>query len=1212
MTKLPGFLGSSYTLRSPVYDTQQTINMFPEMDELQTGKEQEPVMLVSVPGQTKILTMPKAPIRALHYTAFGSIICVAGSTIYYLNTPDKGVTWTTPTPIADLTTSTGLVSIADGIPNMYNGVANSGMISQVVVVDGSNYGVIFEEGTTNAIQLNSGNAYNGASFVTFQDGFFIFTQNIQSPTCFFASDPLNISALDTVTVNLGPDYISRIISDHDILWVFGGRSSSVWQNTGGSTFLGPDIFQQIPGSYAEGGCAFPWTIAKLSGNLFWVNSDERGYGQVFIANGYRGVRISNFAVEKWLQSFTSLDGISAWTYQDQGHSFYILNVPGSSTTWAYDLTTKQWCERAFYQAGIFNRDLINTHIMLGGANFNALHLCGDYASGNIYTLSNQVFTLNNEPIYRLRTTPHISSGYNRMFFSQLQVDLEGGIGLDGNGYAYKNGIDYTATPTPTTLTNFPLLQSGTNTYLFTANDYSTPVTPTSVSSINASGTWSNLYTISGDQVTIGETDFPISSTLFGTGNGNITNFTFIGQGGLASGSTITSANFYVNDWRGYNQQSTTPVTNQITDSEDFNAASWTLIGCKALPAAWQQYPVTQINAYRPTICTVSGGTAGTLSNQNILTTYTDKELKLNTWYNWSGGIVPIASWTNSPSTGGNVFLVYSNFGSEVVSGTLWVSMENFSNGATINKTCLAQYSIDNGTTWITPPGWINTTNTDLSRYIPLQVQLTNVDLSKFKVQIELSNPDSSSYGYLADIVILNSTDITPSSTVNVNAPDGNNTGTYLIEDTSYGIHGIEYNTPITFTNGGDISFYYQYGDKNRDIFFSLNNPVICEILGSIDSTGVLTISAVLSGSTSTLVSGFTGKIAFDVLSYSANEEGLSLSISGTTMTVSGWSKAVDLRRMYIFSSSYLLLSAAFFSMDLFTYTGNAYNSSNYTITNTKIPTTAVVDITSNQMTVNKIYSGNLVVGQTITGLNIPSGTTLLSKDINGVFTISNTLTSSLNNQIITVTANDVDTGIVKCNISFHPSMNGTYSKFCIYSSYSTDAADGYGEVYTGNGNSKLGIWGIQLSDTSTSYPYIKSSGGISGSQYITPNLTTDTISFNKAPDNYSTLYWNGTIHGASPYPVSYNATYTYDQYPYIIKNIGTNPLINLSYSDDGGHTFCPEISIPIGTVGNYTQRMIWRRLGMSRDRVFKLTCSEPIKFNIIGEDMKVKVGDANV
>ena len=41
---------------------------------------------------------------------------------------------------------------------------------------------------------------------------------------------------------------------------------------------------------------------------------------------------------------------SAYAYQEQGHTFYVLNFPTAGATWVWDVTTDVWHERGFWNA----------------------------------------------------------------------------------------------------------------------------------------------------------------------------------------------------------------------------------------------------------------------------------------------------------------------------------------------------------------------------------------------------------------------------------------------------------------------------------------------------------------------------------------------------------------------------------------------------------------------------------------------------------------------------------------------------------------------------------------------------------------------------------------------------------------------------------------------------------------------------------------------
>jgi len=1115
--KLKGLLGGSYSLRTPNYECERSINLFPEMDEQETGKELEPVALMSVPGQVVIHTLPRSPIRAVYTTANGFLYVIAGNAVYNLTSTD-GITFK-HTIIAYLNTTTGPVSIVDGVPNYYNGALNSGLINQVVIVDGSTTGICFEEGTTIVTQMTSGLGYQGSNFVTFQDGYFLFAMP-DSISGYFADDPINIDDLNAINVNLGSDSISRIISDHDIIWIFGNRSSSVWQNTGSSE----NTFAQIPGSFSEGGCSAPNTIQKVGGQLIWLSNDERGQALIYQAYGYRAVRISNHGVENALQASGNLSGATAWSYQDSGHTFYCLNIPGASTTWCFDLTTKTWSERAFFSNGQWSRDLIENHTNFYAPTFGSVHICGDYQSGNIYTLSNSAYTLNGVPIQRERITPHMSSAYNRVFYRQLQLDLEGGTGLDGLGYPLIQGT--TGSPVSNTATNIPLLGNG-HTFSFAGNDGSivTPISPT----ISCSGSWSGSYSISGSQITINPGSLTIANETIGHGNGTTTSFSVPNM----SGTNVSSYSIYVEDWRGNNIQSTTPVTNLCTNSKSFssNTGYWLNSGVRVNGSTWYSTVSDTLTTYRPSSTlqvqdlsshgsTMTGTITSNLPNAYsagtstlIKETGSYASIQLQTlvgaysgiFYKGFGisnsftgaitgtsltvsavatgsitigqtltfpGVLPgtlIQSQTSGTIGGAGVYTISSSYAgiasqtmttSFPVSGNLYVSATS----VTTNWTLQIKYQVDNSGNWITvaSPGF----GAEIYANNPVSVPISCNDISTLQVEFTtaINNGGTPLYANVSvyDVLFLQDTTTYSGSTL---APDGSNTGSQIIEDTSNQVHNISTTYTSTIGNPVTMSCYVIAGSSNRYI-----------------------------------------------------------------------------------------------------------------------------------------------------ELQIGSGTTISAKSLFNINTGTIYSTTTGTASIVTVS-----TGLYRISVSGTELVNGNNT--ASIGLYSPTAVN---DIYSGNGTSYMNIWGVQIQENSAMTPLIETSGVVL-TDFISFSSTTGTLTFGVAPlgavlnaTTGATVFPAAKITGSfsltgySTNPVEYYWSGTYLQAAPNIVYIGTDPKLALSYSDDGGHTFSPERTQPIGKIGNYRNRAIWRRLGMSRDRVFKIVCSDPVKLNLVGCEIQATVGESNV
>jgi hypothetical protein len=75
---------------------------------------------------------------------------------------------------------------------------------------------------------------------------------------------------------------------------------------------------------------------------------------------------------------------------------------------------------------------------------------------------------------------------------------------------------------------------------------------------------------------------------------------------------------------------------------------------------------------------------------------------------------------------------------------------------------------------------------------------------------------------------------------------------------------------------------------------------------------------------------------------------------------------------------------------------------------------------------------------------------------------------------------------------------------------------------------------------------------------------------------------------------------------------GSSPEVMLDFSDDGGHTWSSEswslIDNVIGAIGEYKTRVIWRRLGASRDRIFRFKMTDPVKCIWMNVELEIESG----
>jgi hypothetical protein len=72
---------------------------------------------------------------------------------------------------------------------------------------------------------------------------------------------------------------------------------------------------------------------------------------------------------------------------------------------------------------------------------------------------------------------------------------------------------------------------------------------------------------------------------------------------------------------------------------------------------------------------------------------------------------------------------------------------------------------------------------------------------------------------------------------------------------------------------------------------------------------------------------------------------------------------------------------------------------------------------------------------------------------------------------------------------------------------------------------------------------------------------------------------------------------------------GDNPQIMLSWSDDGGRIFKGlQLWKAMGKIGAYQTRLRWLRMGQFRNRVYRITISDPVRRNIIAAHADIEIG----
>lgn len=431
--KLQGFIGPAYKLKSVNVDAQRCVNLYLEIIESGSGKGAQVAYLKKTPGLERLFTLGDGPIRLIHVENFerdnptekNIVYVFSGAKVYACSY--QGGAWQTKLltragPFGEvLSTTTGPIS-AHSIkvsPTSYKTFFVDG--NNNYIIDSTNNdggGIVY----TDVLTLGF-TPVLGATQVTWIDGYLILISKASNQFYVSAWLGTSFNPLDYATAEGNPDNIVAEVALNRDLWLFNTVSIEIFTNTGNPDFP----FERVQSGYIEQGCAAAFSVAKTGGAVLWLSRDESGQGMVMASSGPSPQRISTHAIEYAISTYADISSARAYTYQNEGHSFYVLNFDEAS--WVYDLTTKLWHERAYLNNGTLERHRGQTHGFLPGL---GIHLVGDYQSGKIYQLKENVNTDDGAAVKRLRSAPHVSNELKRIFYGLLQIDLETGIGLDGS------------------------------------------------------------------------------------------------------------------------------------------------------------------------------------------------------------------------------------------------------------------------------------------------------------------------------------------------------------------------------------------------------------------------------------------------------------------------------------------------------------------------------------------------------------------------------------------------------------------------------------------------------------------------------------------------------------------------------------------------------------------------------------------------------------
>jgi len=407
------WITETYQHSSKNVSPARTLNLYPEAVKQPAGKVG--MILVGTPGTEiayDLSTHGAATCRGLWYTSTGRLFGVYGVKVIEFPDPlSNGISGITVTTVRmQLTAGIAPVSMTD------NG-------KYLVMADG--YGIHLYNLTTD-LSEDATYTFDNPTQVRYINNRVVAINNVNQ---FYWSDlgldgVLNWDALSVASAESSADSIISMASRQGDIWLFGERSFEVWR-----TASNPDLpFSKVGGSSTEIGCGAPGSVASIADQVFWLGSSTAGKDVVYMSNGYGAKRISNHAIENLIGSTSDYSKSAvAFTYQQEGHTFYCLNLIDANRTLVFDLATGLWHERA-------TRDPNSNQQSKWTAIFSS------YAFGRVYVGNGDSPSLlelkldkydeyDGRAIVRIHEGPVLWNNLQIAQHLEFQVDMETGVGL---------------------------------------------------------------------------------------------------------------------------------------------------------------------------------------------------------------------------------------------------------------------------------------------------------------------------------------------------------------------------------------------------------------------------------------------------------------------------------------------------------------------------------------------------------------------------------------------------------------------------------------------------------------------------------------------------------------------------------------------------------------------------------------------------------------
>jgi len=301
-------------------------------------------------------------------------------------------------------------------------------VGELLITSGRNaYTFILSTNTFAAVAALAGLATMGDTL----DGYGLVLDDATSTVRI--SDLLDFTTWDPtqfIQRSKAPDPLRAIRAANGYLYLMGAQTGEAWYNAGESPI--PFVFH--PSGLMPYGIAAPFSAEIVGAALVWVAATANGQGVVVRTPGLAVEIVSTIALANALNGYSSLDDGIGDSYEDRGHTFYLLSLGTANATWVHDAAlpaSVAWHERGTWIAEMSRFDAWRSafHAFAFGE-----HRMLDRTSGAVYRMGPSFgVDAGDRPIRRVRRSPALVSENRLLYYPAFELDLESGLGATGTG-----------------------------------------------------------------------------------------------------------------------------------------------------------------------------------------------------------------------------------------------------------------------------------------------------------------------------------------------------------------------------------------------------------------------------------------------------------------------------------------------------------------------------------------------------------------------------------------------------------------------------------------------------------------------------------------------------------------------------------------------------------------------------------------------------------